>query len=81
MVFAVLTPFFKSNAEVEGYADWMSEADYDALCLKAQEYLALDINEMSRGEQFLVESQLHFLHHAMMLYNVRTMNDMYDCFD
>lgn len=71
MIFAVLSPFFKSSTEVEGFAETMSDQEYSIVLHKAKELLELDLNDMSLGEQFLVESQLHFLHQALQLYTDR----------
>jgi hypothetical protein len=80
MIYAVLSPFFKSGPEVQGFADVMGEEEYTMVLTKAKELLALDLNDMSRAEQFMVESQLHFLHDALQLYNDRVMNN-FDCTD
>lgn len=76
MIFAVLRPFFKSSAEVEGFVETMDEEQYTAVLAKAKELLALELNDMSRGEQFLVESQLHFLHQALQSYTDRAINKL-----
>jgi hypothetical protein len=76
MIFAVLSPFFKSSVEVEGFVETMGEEEYSAVLTKAKELLALELNDMSRGEQFLVESQLHFLHQALQSYTDRVMNNL-----
>lgn len=74
MIFAVLRPFFKSSNEVEGFVETMGEEEYALVLSKAKELLALDMGDMSRAEQFLVESQLHFLHEALQGYTDRVMN-------
>jgi hypothetical protein len=76
MIFAVLSPFFKSSVEVEGFVETMGEEEYAAVLAKAKELLALELNDMSRGEQFLVEAQLHFLHQALQSYTDRVMNNL-----
>ncbi len=76
MIFAVLSPFFKSSSEVEGFADLMGEDEYSIVLRKAKELLELDLDDMSRAEQFMVESQLHFLHQALQNYTERATKNL-----
>ena len=76
MIYAVLSPFFVSEIVASSFAQTIDEEGYARVRAKAKELLKLNLDDMSRGEQFLVESQLHFLHRALREYTDRVIGEL-----